>query len=93
MGIAVEMDFYNHLFLHYSIKNNSIIGNGASIPQLTVPAVKKIKISFPKSLKIQKEIIKKLDELSNQTKKLEAIYKQKLADLEGLKKSVFKEGF
>ncbi|MCK5413280.1 MAG: restriction endonuclease subunit S [Candidatus Pacebacteria bacterium] len=80
-------------FLHYSIKSNSIIGNGTSIPQLTVPAVKKIKILLPKSLKNQKLIVKRLDELSNQTKKLEAIYKQKLIDLEELKKSVLKKAF
>lgn len=48
---------------------------------------------FPKSLVVQKEIIKKLDELLNQTKKLEIIYKKKLKDLEELKKSVLKKAF
>lgn len=80
-------------FLHYSIKINTIFGNGTSIPQLTVPAVKKIKIQFPKSLTTQKQIVKKLDELSEQTKKLEKIYQQKIDDLEELKKSVLKKAF
>ena len=48
---------------------------------------------FITNLKEQKSIVKKLDELSEQTKKLEAIYKQKLADLEELKKSVLKKAF
>jgi len=41
----------------------------------------------------QKEIVKKLDELSEQTKQLESIYKQKIADLEELKKSVLDKAF
>jgi type I restriction enzyme S subunit len=55
--------------------------------------LKERQISFPSSLKEQKAIVKKLDTLSEQTKKLDAIYKQKLADLEELKKSVLKKAF
>ena len=46
-----------------------------------------------KSLSEQKSIVAKLDALSTETKKLEAIYKQKLADLEELKKAVLKKAF
>ena len=48
---------------------------------------------FIPNLKDQKTIVAKLDALSAETKKLEAIYKQKLADLEELKKSVLKSAF
>jgi len=48
---------------------------------------------FPKSLKEQQTIVTKLDALSEQTKKLESIYKQKLADLEELKKSILHKAF
>ena len=41
----------------------------------------------------QKSFVAKLDALSAETKKLEAIYKQKLANLEELKKSVLKKAF
>ena len=44
-------------------------------------------------LKEQKIIVAKFDELSEQTKKLEAIYKQKIANLDELKKSVLKKAF
>jgi type I restriction enzyme S subunit len=37
--------------------------------------------------------VKKLDAISDETKKLEKIYEQKLADLEELKKSVLSKAF
>ena len=50
------------------------------------------KIKLP-PLAEQKVIVKKLTELSEQTKKLEEIYKQKLTNLEELKKSILKKAF
>ena len=41
----------------------------------------------------QKQIVQKLDALSAKTKKLEAIYTQKIADLEEMKKSVLQKAF
>ena len=41
----------------------------------------------------QKKIVKKLDSLSAETKKLEAIYIQKIADLEEMKKSILQKAF
>lgn len=51
------------------------------------------KISYPKSLTEQQEIVEKLDALSEQTKKLEKIYEQKLLDLEELNKSLLNKAF
>ena len=48
---------------------------------------------FVPGLLEQKQIVAKLDALSAETKKLEEIYKKKLADLEELKKSVLKKAF
>ncbi len=45
------------------------------------------------TLEEQQTIVKKLDDLSTQTKKLEAIYQQKINDLEELKKSVLQKAF
>lgn len=50
-------------------------------------------LPYPKSISKQKSIVAKLDALSAETKKLEVIYKQKLLDLEELKKSVLKKAF
>lgn len=66
---------------------------GATIARLYNSNLTSIKISFPKSLKEQQTIISKLDALREQTKKLEAIYTQKLQDLEELKKSVLQKAF
>jgi len=66
---------------------------GATIPRLYNDNLKQIKVAFPKSLSEQKSIVTKLDALSAETRKLETIYQQKLADLEELKKSVLKKAF
>lgn len=50
-------------------------------------------ICFPKSLKEQQVIVKKLDAISTETQKLEAIYNQKINDLEELKKSILQKAF
>ncbi len=69
-----------------------------SSSQATLPIINKGKwenliISFPKSISEQQAIVKKLDALSEQTKKLEGVYAQKLADLEELKKSILNKAF
>ncbi len=69
------------------------LSKGSAYSALTIEKIEKHIIFFPKSLIEQKSIVKKLDALSAETKKLEAIYKQKLADLEELKKSVLKKAF
>ncbi len=61
---------------------------GATISRLYNGNLKQIEIAFPKSLAEQKDIVKKIDMLSIETKKLEKIYEHRLANLEELKKSV-----
>jgi len=55
--------------------------------------VRELPILFPKNEKDQQSIVAKLNTLSAETKKLEAIYTQKLADLEELKKSILQKAF
>jgi type I restriction enzyme S subunit len=66
---------------------------GIGVPNLHLEEIREVIISFPKSVKEQKIIVKKLDELSAETKRLEAIYEQKLNDLEELKKSILQKAF
>ena len=61
-------------------------------PGINRNEVYNIDVRFP-DIKTQKQIVKKLDELSAQTKKLEDVYRQKIDDLEELKKSVLKKAF
>lgn len=67
-------------------------GSGATVHGVKLPFIKSLEIPNI-SFKEQKEIVKKLGALSAETKKLEKIYEQKLADLEELKKSVLSKAF
>ncbi len=67
--------------------------SGAGVPTLNRNNVHSIKVFFPKSIQEQQKIVKKLDALQTQTKKLEILYQQKIADLEELKKSVLQKAF
>jgi restriction endonuclease S subunit len=67
-------------------------GENTMINQITRYMLDDITLYFP-PIKVQNEIVKKLSALSAETKKLESIYKQKLADLEELKKSILKKAF
>jgi len=61
-------------------------------PNLSINDLKNLIVPCP-SLKEQKTIVKKIDALSAETKKLEAIYQQKTEDLEELKKSILQKAF
>ncbi len=62
------------------------------IPSMSVEHLKEILIPLP-PLKEQKIIIKKLNALSTETKKLETIYQNKIDSLEELKKSILQKAF
>lgn len=92
-------EFLNNNLVYYFLltrefnKQMEKLQKGASYPAVTDSEVKRIYISFPKSITEQKVIVKKLDALSEKTKKLEEVYRKKLADLEELKKSVLNKSF
>ncbi|MBK6701438.1 MAG: restriction endonuclease subunit S [Saprospiraceae bacterium] len=65
---------------------------GMATKTITKDNVRNIIIPFP-PLKEQKIIIKKLEALSSETKKLESIYNQKINNLEELKKSILQKAF
>jgi type I restriction enzyme S subunit len=64
----------------------------AAQPDITHAIFKLQQIDIP-SLAEQKTIVKKLDQLSEQTKKLESIYQSKLFAIEELKKSILRKAF
>lgn len=66
---------------------------GATRQAITKAQLEVFKIVFPKSIEKQKKLMDKLDSLSIETKKLEAIYQQKINDLEELKKSILQKAF
>ena len=65
---------------------------GTTTKTITKANVRSIKIYIP-ALNNQQSIVTKLDTLSTETKRLEAVYEKKLADLEELKKSILAKAF
>jgi type I restriction enzyme S subunit len=66
---------------------------GIGVPNLHLEEIREVVISFPNSLTEQKAIATKLDDLLEETQRLEFIYKQKLAALDALKKSLLHQAF
>jgi type I restriction enzyme, S subunit len=86
----IDKRFVYYLCLGINFKS---MNRGTTIPSLVKSELQTIQIRFPKLLKTQQTIVKKLDHLSTETKKLETIYKQKINDLEELKKSILEKAF
>ena len=86
---------FDHAFLTYllNFKNLRSYARQAAQPVISNSSLESVLLQFPESISEQKNIVSKLDSLSAETKKLEAIYKQKLTDLEELKKSVLHKAF
>ncbi len=88
----------NSYFLKYFLDSKFVIdkmmseAKGTTQKFVGLGYLRNFKIQLPK-LDEQKSIVAKLDAFSAETKKLETIYKQKLADLEELKKSVLRKAF
>jgi type I restriction enzyme S subunit len=89
---SVDPYFLKFVLMSFVEQINKL-SKGSAYSALTIEKIEKHRIFFPKSLPEQKSIVAKLDALSDQTKKLEAIYKKKLADLDELKKSILKKAF
>lgn len=80
---------YLYKFYGYCNWNPSL---GATISRLYNDDLRRIIIPIPVFSK-QKEIVEELDKLNEQTKQLEKHYKQKLKNLEELKKSILQKAF
>ena len=86
--------FFIYLFRSKDFQNKIFeYSQGVAIPNMVgVKELKKIKINYP-SIEEQQKIVAQLDELQEQTKKLEQIYEQKLKDLDELKQSILQKAF
>jgi type I restriction enzyme S subunit len=91
----VEID---NKFLFHALNSTSIqqhfqsAKNGAALQQFTIKQLKVLKISFPPKLE-QQGIVVKLDNLFDETQRLESIYQQKLAALDELKQALLHQAF
>jgi len=90
----IENEFYWYFSKsrgYWEQANN--LSSGAAQPHFNGKALKEMIFSYPKSIKKQKILISEFKILQNETKKLETIYTQKIADLEEMKKSVLQKAF
>lgn len=83
---------YVYYLLQYFKGELQIMGKGAAQDNLNLGTFEKMKFPFP-PLPIQKQIVAKLDSLSEKVKQLESNYKQILADCDELKKATLKKAF
>ncbi|MDO8590554.1 MAG: restriction endonuclease subunit S [bacterium] len=99
INTLTPFDGYDSKLFYYILSTKSFFNKVIKASsQATLPIINKgkwenLSVSFPKSISEQKAIVKKLEALSIETKKLEKIYEQKLTDLGELKKSVLRQAF
>ncbi len=85
--------------LYYFFQTSSYLSKikltatGTMVRHTAPKRILKNNIPFPKSLKEQKQIVKNLDAVSTETKKLETIYQRKITCLDELKKSILQKAF
>jgi len=68
-------------------------GNGVGIKSLNQGSLSSLKVPYPKSIKEQNLIVDQIEKLSIEVNKLDAVYQQKIVDLEELKKSILNKAF
>ncbi len=85
---------YRYLYFQMlkSLKEFKSKSVGVGTKFLKLGMIQDLQIALP-SVREQAAIVAKLDALSDETKKLEVIYQQKIADLEELKKSVLQKAY
>lgn len=91
-----DFDTLNSYYLKYALSNyvellNSM-SKGSAYSALTISTLKKYSIPVPSDSK-QVEVVNSLNELKNKTYEIESHYRQKLTNLEDLKKSILQKAF
>ncbi|HSL02264.1 MAG TPA: restriction endonuclease subunit S [Nitrospiraceae bacterium] len=96
--IRFDRSLISHDFGFYPMSSGAVQSQvrgrtyGAALMQINIRDVRNIMLSFP-PLKEQEAIAAKLDELHEETQRLESIYQQKLSALDRLKKSLLHQAF
>lgn len=89
---TLDVNFLKYALTAYVEKLKNL-ARGAAYSALTIERLNKHKISYPKLLNDQQTIVRKLDALSSEIKRLQETYVQKITDLEELKKSILQKAF
>jgi len=96
IGIVVNPAKANNEYVDYLLQTFKTFlkekGKGTARDNINLGTFEGQHFPFP-SIKIQQEIVQKLNTLSRETKKLETVYHQKINSLEELKKSLLQKAF
>ena len=82
-----------YLYFYFINVDMRQLGSGSSIPQINNYDIEPLTISFPESKSQQEKIICELENLSEETQRLEALYSRKIAALDELKKALLHRAF
>ena len=89
----ITRDYLFHMLLSKHFTDYAIQGSArAGMPKVNREHLFEFKVWLP-SVKKQKELAAKLDDLREETQRLESLYQRKLAALEELKKSLLHQAF
>jgi type I restriction enzyme S subunit len=88
-----QKQLLNHYLYHFYGACEWGSTKGATIARLYNDNLKRIVVAFPKSLDEQHRIAAQLDAFAAETQRLESLYRQKLAALDELKKSLLHQAF
>lgn len=93
MAIIPNKELDSNFFYYWFGQINLIdISNGTTIPQINNYSFQNLRIKYPTLLEQQK-IVEQLDKIQYKTKKLEAIYTQKIKECDELKQSILQKAF
>jgi type I restriction enzyme S subunit len=93
-GVAWSNKFFFHVFNTEPVRRAiHASASGVKVRHTSPTKVSEVVVAFPASLPEQDRIVTTLASLSEETQRLETIYRQKLAELEALKKSLLDQAF
>ena len=87
-------EFFFHVFNTENVRkeiHNS--ASGVKVRHTSPTKIGQVVVAFPTSISAQERIVATLTSLSNETQNLESLYRQKLAALDELKKSLLHQAF
>ncbi|MDQ2985658.1 MAG: hypothetical protein M3R13_02915, partial [Armatimonadota bacterium] len=94
-GVHFANEFFYHVFNLQRVRveiHDS--GTGVKVRHTSPTKIGKVVVSFPNgSIEDQRSVAAKLNRMSQETKHLESLFRQKLAALEALKKSILHQAF
>jgi type I restriction enzyme, S subunit len=93
-GVSWANEFFFHVFNTGAVRKAiHDSASGVKVRHTSPTKIGEVVVSFPTSVSEQRAIVSTLNDLHEQTQRLEAIYERKLAVLEALKKSLLHQAF